>query len=233
MVRRAQGADSSAARARSRPAPGAPAGGRDGRRASPPSGSGGARGARGPGRPRSPVLDERIVDATISRLRRGGYACLRVDDVAADAGVAKTTLYRRWPSKEALVADAVRRLFAVEVRPVDTGALRSDLFELVKESYALLDGPGRVLEDLVRESAASRELTDVVRATTDVRRRAYHEALNRAVARGDLPPTVPHDLLVDLLTGPLWTRRLVTGRPLTEADVERVVDLVLDGARRH
>jgi AcrR family transcriptional regulator len=170
------------------------------------------------------------LDATITRLHRGGYPRLRVDDVAADAGVAKTTLYRRWPSKEALVAEAVSRVYDDRVATVDSGDLRTDLLTLVRESYDVLtDGPGRVLEDLVRQSGDSRELAAVVRSTTDARRRALHEALNRAVARGDVDPSVQHELVIDLLVGPIWTRRLVTERSLTDADLEAIVDITLHG----
>jgi AcrR family transcriptional regulator len=187
---------------------------------------------RRPGRPRSTALDQRILDATLTRLGRGGYDALRVDDVAADAGVAKTTLYRRWPSKEALVADAVRRLYTDRIPVVDTGDLRTDLVELLAETYGLLyRGAGAVLEDLVRRSGSSRELARVVQATTDARRRAFHTALNRAVARGDIAPSLQHELVIDLLVGPLWTRRLVTDATMTLDDVEATVDIVLNGAR--
>src|SRR5690606_31722134 len=152
------------------------------------------------------------------------------DAVAAEAGVAKTTLYRRWPSKEMLVADAVRRLYTEQAVRYDTGDLRSDLVALVRDAYHRSgDGPDGVLEELVRQSAHSRELARVVRATTAARRRPLHEALNRAVARGVLSPTVHHELVIDLLFGPLWTRRLVTGSPLADDDIEAIVDLVLDG----
>ncbi len=164
------------------------------------------------------MLDDRILDAAIRRLHRNGYAGLRVDDVAADAGVAKTTLYRRCPSKEALVADAVRHLYTDRVGVIDTGDLRLDLLTLVRESHAVLsEGPGRALEELVRQSGASRELAAVVRSTNDARRRAFHEALNRAVARGEIDPTVQHELVIDMLVGPIWTRRLVTDRAYVTA----------------
>lgn len=187
---------------------------------------------RPPGRPRSAALDGKILDATVTRLNRGGYAQLRVADIAADAGVAKTTLYRRWPSKELLVADAVRRVYDDRVGAVDTGDLRTDLLTLVRESYDVLTaGPGRVLEDLVRQSASSRELAAVVRSTNDARRRALHAALNRGVARGEVDPSVQHELVIDLLVGPIWTRRLVTDGSLTGADLEAIVDITLRGVR--
>lgn len=177
-------------------------------------------------------LDGRILDATITRLHRGGYGQMRIDDVAADAGVAKTTLYRRWPSKDLLVADAVRRVYDDRVGAVDTGDLRTDLLTLVRESYDVLTaGAGRVIEDLVRQSGSSRELAAVVRATNDARRRALHAALNRGVARGEVDPSVQHELVIDLLVGPIWTRRLVTDGSLTEADLEAIVDITLRGVR--
>jgi AcrR family transcriptional regulator len=187
---------------------------------------------RRPGRPRTKGIDERILQATLGRLGRDGYEGLRVDDVAADAGVAKTTLYRRWPSKDQLVAEAVRRIYADRALDVDTGDLRSDLLALLSDSYTLLfEGPGRILEDLVRESGTSRELAAVVRATNHARRRAYHEALNRGVARGEIPPAAQHELIIDMLVGPLWTRALVTGSPMTVDEIEAIVDTVLDGCR--
>jgi AcrR family transcriptional regulator len=165
-------------------------------------------------------------------LGREGYGSLRVDDIAAEAGVAKTTLYRRWQSKDQLVADAVRSLFLEHIPRVDTGELRGDLLALVQETHNLLfEGPGRIIEDLVRESGTSRDLAGVVRATNDARRRVFHEALNRAVARGEVAPALQHELVIDILVGPLWTRRLVTGAPVTAEDIEAVVEVVLDGIR--
>lgn len=164
---------------------------------------------------------------------RDGYERLRVDDVAADAGVAKTTLYRRWESKEALVAEVVRELYLDRVTAEDRGELRADLLALVSETYELLfEGPGRVIEDLVRGSAASRELADVVRSTTQARRRAFHQAMNRAVARGELDPAIDHDLVIDLLVGPLWTRLLVSDLAMAPGDMELIVDAVLRGVAR-
>jgi AcrR family transcriptional regulator len=185
------------------------------------------------GRPRAEGVDEKILEAALAGLVRSGYERLRVDDVAADAGVAKTTLYRRWRSKASLVADAVGRLYLDRVQPADHGTLRADLVALVRDTYELLfEGPGRVIEDLVRESGSNRELADAVRSTTDVRRRAFHQALDRAVARGELDPSIEHDLVIDLLVGPLWTRLLVSDSPMRREDIETIVDGVLTGVSR-
>lgn len=175
-------------------------------------------------------MDEKILNAALSRLVRWGYAQLRVDDVAADAGVAKTTLYRRWASKQALIADVMRRLYLDRVQVTDEGDLRADLVALVRETYELLfEGPGHVVEDLVRQSGESRELAAVIRSTTDARRRAFRQVMNRGVAQGELDPSFDHELVIDLLVGPLWTRLLVTDTPLTNDDVGMIVDAVMDG----
>jgi AcrR family transcriptional regulator len=182
------------------------------------------------GRPRQADVDERVVQAVLTTLARDGYDRLRVEDVAATAGVAKTTVYRRWPSKESLIAQAVSRLYLDRVRPVDTGDLRTDLVALLADTYELLfTGPGRVLEDLVRRSGGHREIADIVKATNAARRRAFHQALSRGVARGDLDPGIDHDLAVDLLVGPLWTRLLITGGVMAPAETAAVVDAVLHG----
>lgn len=186
------------------------------------------------GRPRREGVDGAVVDVVLKALVRDGYAGLRIDDVAAEAGVAKTTVYRRWPTKEALVAEAVSRLYLDRVQPVDHGDLRADLVTLLRDTCEVLfRGSGRVLEDLVRESGRGRGrdhgLAAVVRATNEARRRAFHLAMNRAVARGELDVATDHELLVDLLVGPLWTRLLVTGSVVVEDDVEAIVDAVLDG----
>jgi AcrR family transcriptional regulator len=175
-------------------------------------------------------VDGLVVDVVLRALARDGYAGLRIDDVAAEAGVAKTTVYRRWPTKEALVAAAVSQLYLDRVSAVDHGDLRSDLLVLLRGTCEVLfRGSGRVLEDLVRESGRSRELAEVVRATNEARRRAFHLAMNRAVARGALDASIDHELLVDLLVGPLWTRLLITGGLVVEGDLEAIVDAVLSG----
>jgi len=182
------------------------------------------------GRPRREGVDAQVVDAVLRALSRDGYSSLRIDDVAAEAGVAKTTVYRRWPTKDALVAAAVSHLYLDRVQPVDNGDLRSDLLALLRETCEVLfRGSGRVLEDLVRESGHGRELAGIVRATNEARRRAFHLAMNRAVARGELGADADHELMIDLLVGPLWTRLLVTGGVIVEGDVEAIVDAVLRG----
>jgi AcrR family transcriptional regulator len=191
-----------------------------------------SRGGRrtGAGRPRRAEADGEILDATIELLGRVGYGRLRVDEVAERAGVAKSTLYRRWPSKSILVAAAVRELYLNRVEVPDTGTVRDDLLELLSNSYQLLVvGPGRVFEGLIRESGQRPELVEVVTATMHDRRRFYVQVLNRAIARGEIPPETDTGLTIDLLLGPLWVRLLVSGEPIDAEAVDRIIDVVLCG----
>ena len=187
-------------------------------------------GVRGVGRPRKAGADDAILDAVVDLLGRVGYGDLRMEQVATRAGVARSTVYRRWPTKVALVSDAVERLYLTTIDVPDAGSLRDDLVVLLTGSYQLLaSGAGRVLERLVRDSGSNPELARIVAHTIAQRRRLYQQVLNRGIARGELPASVDQGLVMDLLQGPLWVRLLVTGGPIGRRDVPAVVDAVLAG----
>jgi AcrR family transcriptional regulator len=159
------------------------------------------------------------------------YREISVETLAERAGVSRTTIYRRWPSKAAVVAAAVSSLYLDRVEVPDTGALSEDLVALLSETYRVMaNGDGRVLEQLVRQSGQNPELVEVVSSILYARRRLYATMLNRAIARGELPPEMDQELLLDLLLGPLWFRLLVSGAPITPGEARSVVELVLDGA---
>ena len=190
---------------------------------------GGAR--EGAGRPRRPGVEEAVLATTLQLLAARSYGDISMENLAERAGVSRTSIYRRWPSKAAVVAAAVSSLYLDEVEVPDTGSLSEDLVALLSESYRLMaDGSGRVLERLVRESGQNAELVEVVRSILFARRRLYATMLNRAIARGELPPEVDQELLLDLLLGPLWFRLLLSGAPITPQAARSVVDLVLQGA---
>jgi AcrR family transcriptional regulator len=189
-------------------------------------------GARiGAGRPRRPGVEQAVFDATLGLLASQDYGEISVEALAERAGVSRTTIYRRWPSKAAVVAAAVSSLYLDRVEVPDTGSLSQDLATLLTETYRVMaDGDGRVLEKLVRQSGQNPELDELVRSILYARRRMYATILNRAIARGEMPPEADQELLLDLLLGPLWFRLLVSGAPITPAAARSVVELVLTGA---
>jgi AcrR family transcriptional regulator len=189
-------------------------------------------GARiGAGRPRRPGVEQAVFEATLRLLATRDYGEISVETLAERAGVSRTTIYRRWPSKAALVAAAVSSLYLDRVEVPDTGSLSEDLVKLLTETYRVMaDGDGRVLEKLVRQSGQNPELTELVRSILYARRRMYATILNRAIARGEMPPEADQELVLDLLLGPLWFRLLVSGAPITPVAARSVVELVLTGA---
>jgi AcrR family transcriptional regulator len=185
----------------------------------------------GAGRPRRPGVEQAVFEASLRLLATRDYGEISVETLAERAGVSRTTIYRRWPSKAAVVAAAVSSLYLDRVEVPDTGSLAQDLTILLTETYRVMaDGDGRVLEKLVRQSSQDPELTELVRSILYARRRMYVTILNRAIARGEMPPEADQELLLDLLLGPLWFRLLVSGAPITPAAAGSVVELVLTGA---
>jgi AcrR family transcriptional regulator len=200
-------------------------------RASTKTSRGGAR--AGAGRPRAADADSAILDAALALFEKNGYAGLSIDAVAAAAGVAKTTIYRRWASKAMLLSAAAAPLYAQFLTSPDSGCLRDDLIDLLTRGRELMTGrAGRILQMLIRASAEHGEMVEPLQAALYRRRRLYHVVLNRAIARGELRDDLDQDLLVDLLLGPFWVRTMVTPSPIPLELVPTTVDAVLDGVRR-
>ena len=182
-----------------------------------------------PGRPRSLAADEAIRDATLELLATEGYANLTMSGVAGQAGVSTATLYRRWTSKLDLVIAVLQA--RAEERPVpDTGSLRGDcraiLRDVVEASQTTNAGP--ILPGLVGEIGRNPELADALRTNLIApRRAAFVQVLERAAARGELRAGLDHELVIDLLIGPLYHRLLMTGAPVDDRAADALARLVI------
>ncbi|HEX2031089.1 MAG TPA: TetR/AcrR family transcriptional regulator [Actinomycetota bacterium] len=183
---------------------------------------------RRPGRPRSEAVDRAIVDATFELLAEKGYRGLSMEGVAARAGVGKATVYRRWPSKVALVLDAATASVA-SVRDPDTGSVREDVHRLLAAVVKVLTGSlaGRVLPWLVAERLEDPELREALRGFWAARRGLMFAVLERGIDRGELPPDLDREVVADLLYGPIHYRFLVSGGPLSREFLDRLVDQVM------
>jgi AcrR family transcriptional regulator len=183
------------------------------------------------GRPRSIAAHEAILGATLTLLREVGYDALTIEGVAARAEVGKKTIYRHWSSREALIADAVKRIVN-EIRIPDTGSTKGDLLALMRDAVRVYRDPdnARLMPGLIAAMSRSEQIADIVRSgfLAD-RRRAIAQVLDRAVARGDLRATLDRELALDVLGGPLFYRLLITGGPIDERLARGVVDLMLHG----
>jgi AcrR family transcriptional regulator len=192
--------------------------------------------ARPPGRPRSERADKAIVDATLALLaEEGGVAGVSIEAVAARAGVGKTTIYRRWPNKEALIIDALAALKEPIVEPRGE-SVREDLIVWARALIADKTEKKRVDCYWSILSSAERYPELMARFTLEViepRREVIRKVLRRGIAAGELRPDLDIELVVWILTGTMAHRaRAVGAGPVPEDFAERVVDELIAGLGR-
>lgn len=158
-------------------------------------------------RPRDPEVDEAIVAATLALLRERGFGAMTVEAVAAEAGVGKPAIYRRFADKAALVEAVIAgQLPALDVP--DLGDTEAELRQAFTRGLPP-DGPGylRLIGGLVAEEARHPELIEAFRANLLLPRRAIVIGLiERGQARGDLRAGVEPEAALDALAGPFLAR---------------------------
>lgn len=169
-----------------------------------------------------------VLAAALDLLAERGVAGTTIEAISERSGVAKTTIYRKWAGQPALVLDA----FASVVRmppQTNTGSIRGDLDELMGGLAAALGGgPGASLMAALMD-AAQRDATFAAlhRAEAAFRHGPVRHAIERGVARGELAAWTDPAEVVDLLAGPMFYRRLVSGEDVDAAFTARVIDSVL------
>jgi AcrR family transcriptional regulator len=190
------------------------------------------------GRPRPPATDQSILHATIELLSEGGAAAATVDAIAQRSGCAKTTIYRRWPSREALILDAMRVAVRGTSEQVEGArdldrALGSTVRGSAKTILNLVQNPvfraafPTIAHELLSETPlGERFRSDVFRPI----RASLRDMLRDEVERGEIRPNVDADLVFDLVHGGVLYRALV-GEPIDEAVGDAIAELVLMGAR--
>jgi AcrR family transcriptional regulator len=171
-----------------------------------------------------------VLRATIVELGRAGYAALRIDEIAAQAGVNKTTIYRRWPTKAALVEAALRAGRQPPNVP-DTGSIEGDLGVLAAEMAERASSPEK--RSVTRVFHAELEHPEVAAIANTLRREAqapWLAVLDRAVARGQLPAGTDPSMVVDLIWGAVLTR-LRMNQAVERGWLDSVLRIVLRGVR--
>jgi AcrR family transcriptional regulator len=182
----------------------------------------------GVGRPRDARIDKEVVAAVLDALKSEGYEAVTIDGIARRVGRARSTLYRRWPSKRHLVAYAVVSELG-ENPATDTGSIRGDLEAAVGTLLRAFRGPlGRALAGLVADMAQDAALAFTIRRRVLApRRRSMREALERARVRGEARDGLDVELVLDMLTGPFYFRTLFGHAPMSLKTTREVVDYVL------
>ena len=174
-----------------------------------------------------------VVEATLAELAERGYDQTSVESVALRAGVHKTTVYRRWKTKERLVAEALDATAAVQIEIPDTGDLALDLQTLARGVRGVLISTvgSAAVRTLVSGAQSSPQVARVLRTFWSGRLTKVVPIVNRAVTDGRLPPGTDAIELMKYLAAPMFHRVLVTAEPVTEADADRAAAVVLAAAQ--
>ena len=187
-----------------------------------------------PGRPRDAALDANILRAAMEILGESGIQAVTMDAVAQRASAGKASLYRRWKSKDELLADALTLHSPIDVE-VDTGTLRGDLVKIYAHYYGIgnhvMQAAVQEMLGNVRQHMAWTEKVTPERLTA--RRAKVRALVERAVARGEIDAPADMDLLLDLVPAMILYRYNTRSQKVTRASIARVVDeLVMPLARQ-
>jgi AcrR family transcriptional regulator len=169
-----------------------------------------------------------VLRATLDLMLERGIVATTIEAVSQRSGVAKTTIYRQWDSQPDLVLDAFRSILQGPTDP-DTGTLRGDLLQLlVGLAEALATSPAaKLMPALIDAAERDPAFAELHRREAATRHRVVRAVITRGIERGELPSRTDVSDMVDLLAGPLFHRRMISGGTVDAAFAQRVVDVVL------
>jgi AcrR family transcriptional regulator len=175
---------------------------------------------------------DRVLTTTFELLGESGVGGFTVDEVARRSGVAKTTIYRHWPSREALVIDACSRISDEQEVP-DTGSLEGDITAILTNIGHLL-GTARwssVLPSIVDVAERDPQFADIHRRIQHGHAAPLREVIDRAAGRGEIAATADRSTMIAGLMGPLFYRRWFSREPIDERFVKRIVRNAISSQR--
>ncbi|WP_315836333.1 TetR/AcrR family transcriptional regulator [Bradyrhizobium prioriisuperbiae] len=180
-------------------------------------------------RRRGEQLEAAIRSAVLVLLERHGPAGVTMDAVAVAAGTSKAVLYRRWPDSQSLLRDILLHTAAAAIPHADTGSYRGDMLAVLRGWLALFSGAeAGALRAVVTAMSHDQQLAETFRRDVIGWRKDEMVALlQRGIARGDVRSDVSVDIARELGQSVLWHRLLVTGDPITDELIVRIVDDVL------
>ncbi len=181
------------------------------------------------GRPRDPSRDGVIRAAILSLLAEVGYGALTMDAVAAQAGVGKATIYRRWRTKEDLVVDTIAEVNRAQMPVPDTGSLEGDLRAMLHAVVEGINGPsGAATQALLSTIPHHPALAEAFRdGPLGVWSQGFEQIFRQAEARGELKPGLVGTPAAEVISAPLVQRWLVNGLPVTDRYADEVLDSVV------
>lgn len=172
-----------------------------------------------------------VIAAAAAELAEAGYAGMSLESIARRAGVNRTTLYRRWGNREALILDLMLEHAAKVVPVPDTGNLRDDLLEFAIAAVANAATPavGQILRAAIASASRDPAIAETCARFWDQRMALDGQIVARAFTRGELCRDVAPREVIEAVLGPLHMRLLISGTPPSRSDIARVVDLVVTG----
>lgn len=180
-----------------------------------------------------PVATRRkVLEAAAALLDGDGYPSVTIEAIAAKAGVAKTTIYRWWPSKAAILLDLFDAIGDERIGDPATGDLATDLKAYLAALIELMSGTvaGEAAAGMFAEVQGDAVLKDEVCAHfSEFRQIVLRQIVDRGIAKGDLRGDIDRRLLDDLIIGPFWYRLLVAHEPMSSEECARHVDIALSG----
>jgi AcrR family transcriptional regulator len=185
------------------------------------------------GRPRSSAADQAILDATVALFAERGYDGLTIEAVADHAGVAKSTIYRRYTDKADLLLAAVECSTDGDGASPDTGSLVEDLFVIAQHLRRVLTttDAGKTLPATIAAMARHPALAEAHQAFLSRRRQAALTAVERGIARGDVARHTDPDLLVDMVAGPIFYLAFVCRTEVDDRTLRTLVDAAVASHR--
>jgi AcrR family transcriptional regulator len=183
------------------------------------------------GRPRSQAAHDAVLKATLRLVTKRGFRSVSVNEIAAEAGVGKMTLYRHWPNKAALVMDALLVLIGSETDFPEAGsAIESLRQQLDLQAAFFRSSRGNLIRSLVAEAQSDPELAIAFRERwLDPRREGVRKIMRAAVVEGSLRSDIDIDTAIDLLYGSLYYRLLLGTGAVDERFVDSIYDQFLEG----
>ena len=159
-----------------------------------------------------------MIEAVVAELAERGFADVTMEGIARRAGVNKTTLYRRWGSKEEIVLEAWLELGERRVPIPDTGSLRDDLLTIGREIVASISTPevAAIVRAIAADTNPKSKLVVAARRFWKARYSLGMPVVERAIERGEVPAETDPKAVIDGLLGGIYLRLLVTREPLDD-----------------
>jgi AcrR family transcriptional regulator len=180
---------------------------------------------------RSARVRAAAIAATLAELAESGYSALSLESVARRAGVHKTTLYRRWGTREDLVLEAMLDRAGEHISVPNTGSLRKDLFELAQTAAANAASPevAAMARAVVAQMPYDSRLAAANYRFWDERLALDGMIVEQAIERGEVAPDTQPRQVIESVLGPIHLRLLLTGEPMSRDVLQAIVDIVVDG----